>query len=275
MAPKDGMQVKFWGVRGSVPCSGPATAKYGGNSSCVEIWCGDRRLILDAGTGIRPLGDTISGPERVDIFLSHCHYDHVIGLPFLGPLFMPGFECHIWAGHLGAGGGIKRALSDMLQPPLFPITFETFHAEIDFHDFVAGETVKFTDEISLETTPLNHPDGATGYRVEFDGRSVCYVTDTGHVPGEPDSNILGLIEGADLFIYDSTYTDAEFARHGGFGHSTWQEGMRLADQAGVGTFAIFHHDPGHDDGFMDAVASEAEQARPGTLVARDGLLLEL
>lgn len=274
MAPRDGIQVKFWGVRGSVPCSGPETSKYGGNSSCVEIWCGDRRLILDAGTGIRRLGDTISGPERVDIFLSHCHYDHVIGLPFLGPLFMPGFECHIWAGHLGSNGGIGPALSDMLKPPLFPITFETFHADVNFHDFAAGETVEFTDDITLQTAPLNHPDGATGYRVNYQGRSICYVTDTGHVAGESDANILELIKDSDLFIYDSTYTDAEFARHGGFGHSTWQEGVRLADQAGVKTYAIFHHDPGHDDRFMDTVAAEAEQTRPGTLVARDGMVLE-
>jgi len=275
MANSTPLTVKFWGVRGSIPCSGPDTAYYGGNSSCIELRCGERRLILDAGTGIRPLGNTMKAERDIDIFLSHCHYDHIIGLPFFQPIFRPGVTCRIWAGHLQDDGGIEKALSDMMSPPMFPITLDFLRANFEFRDFRAGETVALSNEIALRTAALNHPDGATGYRVEFAGKAVCYVTDTEHMPGEPDATILGLIEGADLLIYDSTYTDAEFPTHQGFGHSTWQEGMRLAEAAGVKTYAVFHHDPGHDDKFMHRVAAEAADARPGTIVARDGMELKL
>jgi phosphoribosyl 1,2-cyclic phosphodiesterase len=120
---------------------------------------------------------------------------------------------------------------------------------------------------------LNHPNRATGYRIEFGGKSICYVTDTEHVPGAPDANVLKLIHRADIVIYDSTYTDDEFSRFKGWGHSTWQEGVRLCDQAKVGRLAVFHHDPAHDDDFLDHIATEAERARRGTIVAREGLTL--
>jgi phosphoribosyl 1,2-cyclic phosphodiesterase len=127
--------------------------------------------------------------------------------------------------------------------------------------------------VRLITAPLNHPNGATGYRIDFGGRSLCYVNDTEHVEGRLDRNILELIDGADLVIYDSTYTDEEFPKYRNWGHSTWQEGVRLCDKAGAEQLVIFHHDPSHDDAFMDEVAKAAEAARPGTLVAHEGLVL--
>ncbi|HXM70716.1 MAG TPA: MBL fold metallo-hydrolase, partial [Thermoanaerobaculia bacterium] len=125
----------------------------------------------------------------------------------------------------------------------------------------------------IRTAPLNHPNGAIGYRIEYGGKAICYVTDTEHVPGKLDANILGLIEGADFLVYDSTYTEAELPRFAGWGHSTWEEGVRLSDAGRVKTFVVFHHDPAHDDAFMDRVAKNAEKARPGTLVAREGMVL--
>ena len=127
--------------------------------------------------------------------------------------------------------------------------------------------------ISLRTAPLNHPNGATGYRIEYAGKAVAYITDTEHRPEGLDCNILALVKRADLMIYDATYTDAEFPQHKDWGHSTWQEGVRLADAAGVRRLVIFHHDPGHDDAFMDGVATEAAVTRPGTIVAHEGLVL--
>jgi phosphoribosyl 1,2-cyclic phosphodiesterase len=127
--------------------------------------------------------------------------------------------------------------------------------------------------VTLRTAPLNHPNRATGYRIEYQGKSICYVTDTEHVPGAPDANVLSLIDGADLVIYDSTYTDEEYPRFKGWGHSTWQEGARLCDAAKAKRLVIFHHDPAHDDAFMDGIAADAERVRPGTVVAREGLTL--
>ena len=142
-----------------------------------------------------------------------------------------------------------------------------------YRDFKAGETLEPRAGVAVRTAPLNHPQGATAYRVEFGGKSICYLTDTEHVPGAPDENILGLIDGADVVIYDSTYTDEEFPAHVNWGHSTWQEGVRLCDAAGAKTFVVFHHDPDHDDEFMDRVAAEVEKMRPGSVVAREGTTL--
>ncbi|MEN3975318.1 MBL fold metallo-hydrolase [Emcibacter sp. SYSU 3D8] len=271
----DEFTVRFWGVRGSIPCSGPDTAKYGGNSSCVEMRCGGRLLVFDAGSGIRPLAATLQGPQDFDLLFSHFHYDHVIGLPACGPLYNPKTTCRIWAGRAGTGAGVRQVLSDFMSAPRFPLTLDFFRGNLSFHDFTPGDVLDPGNGIRIRTAPLNHQDGATGYRVEFGGRAVCYVTDTEQVEDGLDRTILDLIDGADLFIYDCTYTDAEYPAHKGWSHSTWQEGMRLADAAGVKTFVIFHHDPSHDDAFMDRVAVDAEAARPGTIVSRDGMQLAI
>ncbi|MFA7430042.1 MAG: MBL fold metallo-hydrolase, partial [Rhodospirillaceae bacterium] len=144
-----------------------------------------------------------------------------------------------------------------------------------FIDFSVGEVLEFGPDVKVRTAPLNHPNGATGYRIEHAGVSMCYVTDTEHVPGKPDPNILGLIEGADLVIYDCTYTDEEFPDRAGWGHSTWQEGVRLCRAASVKRLAIFHHDPDHDDTFMEHVEDEARNTWVGALVARDNMELTL
>lgn len=267
--------VRFWGVRGSIPCPGPDYVQYGGNTSCVEVRCGDRLLILDGGTGLRPLGHHLAGQEplEADIFFSHTHFDHVSGLPFFKPFFAKANRFRLWAGHLRPGAGLAQILRDMMVAPFFPIPIDRFAAEKVFCDFTAGETLHPHPGIAVRTAPLNHPNGATGYRIEYRGKSVCYVTDTEHVVGTPDENVLALIRGADLVIYDGTYTDEEFPRFVTWGHSTWQEGVRLAEAAGVGRLVVFHHDPGHDDAFMDRIAAEMERARPGTVVAREGLTL--
>lgn len=150
---------------------------------------------------------------------------------------------------------------------------EIFTANVSYLDFDAGETLEPHPGVKLRTTRLNHPYRATGYRVDFAGKSVCYLTDTQHVIGRPDQNILALIKGADIVIYDSTYTDAEFPKRADWGHSTWEEGVRLCDAAGVKTFVVFHHDPDHDDDFMDGAATAVAQKRPGSIVAKEGLVL--
>jgi len=267
--------VRFWGVRGSIACPGESQRRYGGNTPCLEVRCGEHLLIFDAGTGLRYLGQTLVGEDRVagDIFLTHTHLDHIVGLPFFAPMFDTRTRIRVWAGHLQPRLTLYETLRKFMMAPLFPVPPEVFSCNISFHDFVAGETLAPRPDVCVRTRPLNHPDGATSYRIEYDGRAICYVTDTEHVVGEPDRNVLELIAGADIVIYDCTYTDAEFPDYPGWGHSTWQEGVRLCEQAGAKRLVIFHHDPGHDDDFMEAVAREAEAARPGTLVARDGMVI--
>ncbi len=274
----DRLSVTFWGVRGSIACPGPATAGYGGNTACLEIRAGNKLLIFDAGTGLKPFGGALAkqgGALDVDWFFTHTHFDHIQGIPFFSPLYDRRNRFRLRAGHLMPEMNLKQVLSEMMSAPLFPIPIGIFAAQIEFADFRAGETHDLGGGVVVKTAPLNHPNRATGYRVEVAGKSICYVTDTEHVPGRLDANVLKLIEGADIVVYDSTYTDQEYPAHVGWGHSTWQEGIRLVEKAGAKRLAIYHHDPDHDDAFMDKVAAEAEKMRPGTFVAREGTTIEV
>jgi phosphoribosyl 1,2-cyclic phosphodiesterase len=270
--------VRFWGVRGSIAAPGPATARYGGNTSSIEVRCGDRLLLLDGGTGLRYLGAKLlaEAPVDADLFLTHTHFDHVCGLPFFKPFFQPENSFRLWAGHLGAGLTLHRVLREFMMAPLFPVPPDVFKAKIEYRDFKAGETLPLdrSPEVTVRSAPLNHPDGATGYRIEYAGKSVCYVTDTEHAPGKPDRKVLGLIDGADIVIYDCMYTDEEYAKsYVGWGHSTWQEAVRLCKSARVKKLVVFHHDPDHDDDRMDAIGREVVAAMPGAVVAREGMVI--
>lgn len=272
------MKVRFWGVRGTIPCASTSHLRYGGNTSCVTVACGDRLLVFDAGSGIRPLGTWVQtqGFSSADLFFSHVHWDHIQGLPFFKPLYQSDFCLSVWAGNLQAQGlTIAQALATQMSTPFFPIALDKFSAELIFRDFEAGAVMDIGDGIHIRTAPLNHPQGATGYRVDYLGESVCYVTDTEHRPGKLDSNIVELIRGASLVIYDSTYTDQEFFRFAGWGHSTWQQGVRLCQAAEAAQLAIFHHDPDHDDVFMDRIAEEAHDLWAGAFVAQEGQQLTL
>jgi phosphoribosyl 1,2-cyclic phosphodiesterase len=267
--------VRFWGVRGSIACSGPRTARYGGNTSSLEVRCGERLLLFDAGTGIRYLGNALGNAALdVDLFLTHTHFDHVCGLPFFRPFFQPRNRFRVWAGHLGGGMTLRRVLDEFMVAPLFPVPPQVFRAAMEYRDFAAGDALAVSPGIGIHTISLNHPDGATGYRIEFGGKSLCYLTDTEHVPGAPDRKLVEFMRRADLVVYDSMYTDDEYPRYAGWGHSTWQEGVRLCRAAEVKRLAIFHHDPEHDDDMLDAVGAELEKLMPGSVVAREGLVLE-
>jgi phosphoribosyl 1,2-cyclic phosphodiesterase len=267
--------VKFWGVRGSIACPSPQHVVYGGNTSCLEIFAGDQRIVMDAGTGIRNLGGDFirDGVKKGVLMMTHTHWDHINGFPFFGPAFMANSQFTIYAGHLSDSGGIENVLANQMANPTFPVPLEALQAELKFEDFRAGETWDMDGGVVVKTQPLNHPNGATGYRIEHGGKSICYVTDTEHIVGKPDQNVLKLIEGADIVVYDCTYTDAEFKAKIGWGHSTWQEGVRLCKAAKVKQLAIFHHDPDHNDDFMRQVEVDARKEWAGTVVAREQMIL--
>jgi len=269
------MEVTFWGVRGSIACPGERYLKYGGNTSCIEVRAGDHLLILDGGTGIRELGAALrgQGPFDADLLLTHTHMDHIGGIPFFGPLFDPTSTWRLHAGHLLPRRTLEGVLIDFMSDPVFPVPPSIFDAKVSFIDFEAGATLPLHPDVTVRTALLNHPQGSTGYRIEHGGKSFCYITDTEHPAEGRDENIVELVRGADMVVYDATYTDEEYPAHRGWGHSTWQEGVRLADAAGVKTLIIFHHDPDHDDARMDAIAAEAEALRPGTITAREGMTL--
>jgi len=272
------VKVKFWGVRGSIACPTPDHMIYGGNTSCIEVSNGDNRLILDAGTGLRALGQDLMqrGETSGILLLTHTHWDHICGFPFFTPFYLPGRQFRVMAGHLADRGGVRSVLASQMAAPTFPVPLAALKADMDYVDFRSGDTLAdLYPGLVVRTCPLKHPDGATGYRLEWDGKAICYVTDTEHQPGEPDQTVLGLIEGADLVIYDCTYSDERFAPKVGWGHSTWQEGIRLCQAAGARQLAIFHHDPENTDPVMAAIEAEATKAWSGCLVARDEMTLVL
>jgi phosphoribosyl 1,2-cyclic phosphodiesterase len=272
------MRVRFWGVRGSIACPGPETIRYGGNTPCIEIRCGKHVLIFDGGTGLRALGNVLVRDKTIrecDIFLSHCHLDHVTGLPFFAPFFADGYHIRIWAGNLLPDESIEQVMRKIMSSPLFPVEVEIFKATIEFHDFSSGDILRPYDDVTLRTAPLDHPDGASGYRLEHGGRVFSLISDTEGFPGKHDKELVSLARGADLIVYDATFTEEEIASRRGWGHSTWTRGIRLADEAGVKQLCLFHHDPSHDDDFMDALAAEANDARPGTITAREGQIIDI
>ncbi|WP_353260162.1 MBL fold metallo-hydrolase [Prochlorothrix hollandica] len=272
--------VHFWGVRGSIASPGPETVRYGGNTPCLEIRVGGQRLIFDGGTGLRVLGQHLLAhtPIKAHLFFTHSHWDHIQGFPFFTPAFIPSNHFRIHGVIAPDGSTIEQRLSGQMLHPNFPIPLQIMGASMEFFDLEVGEKVDIGDVV-VENALLNHPGEAVGYRINWQGHSVAYVTDTEHYPDRLDENVLKLADQADILIYDATYTDEEYysPRYSkvGWGHSTWQEGVKLATAAGVKQFIIFHHDPLHNDAFLDAVAAAAVEKFPNTLMAQEGMVLSV
>jgi len=274
---KPDFTVKIWGERGSIPVSGPDFARYGGDSSCVEMRCGDHLLLFDAGSGLKEAGLKFEqeGVKRLDMFFSHCHWDHIFGIPFFMPFYRGSMKIRIWSGHLAGVMTTHDMIAGIMKAPYFPIAPEIFIADVDYQDFKPGDVLKPHDGITLRTGSLNHPNAAVGYRVEFKGKCACYITDTEHVPGRLDQNVLKLIDHADLVIYDAAFVEKEMQRYRGFGHSSWEEGVRLCRAAHAKRLAIFHHSPLRTDDELDQIGKDASGDFSGAFVARQGQVIEL
>jgi len=277
----DQFTVRFWGVRGSIACPGPETVRYGGNTPCVEVQAGQNRLIFDGGTGLRVLGQHLLKelPVTAHLFFTHSHWDHIQGFPFFTPAFIPGNRFNIYGMIAPDGSTIEQRLSGQMLHPNFPVPLQVMGASLNFHDLELEKSLQLGDGVVIENALLNHPGESVGYRINWQGHGVAYITDTEHFPDRLDENVLKLIQDADVMIYDATYTDAEYSSEKsskvGWGHSTWQEGVRLAEAANVKTFVIFHHDPLHNDDFLDAVGREAADRFPRAVMAQEGMVLSL
>ena len=273
----DQFTCRFWGVRGALASASDDTAKYGSNTACVEVECGPHTLVLDAGSGFRMLGNDLieRGRNHAHLLFTHCHYDHISGLPFFAPFFSPDWEVDIWSGHLEGSDRTRAMIEDYMRPPFFPVGPEVFSSTIRYHDFEPGDRLAPEAGLDIRTCLLHHHDRAVAYRIDWRGASLAYVTDTTHIPQVPDLTIQALIQDVDVMIYDATYTDEEFPKFWNFGHSTWEEGARLAMASGVGTYVPFHHRPSRSDAELDRLADEAREAFPNTVFAREGLSLDV
>lgn len=265
------LTVRFLGVRGSIATPG-AEKTAGGNTACVEVCAGDTRIILDAGTGLRTLGDErmAKGPRHSTILLSHLHWDHVAGLPFFTPIYVPGHRVEIASGPNGVMPH-DEAIRSLFRAPFFPVDYSTLQDQISTRELRPNE--KFTiGDITITMAKLNHPDPVYGFRLEHGGQSIVYATDTEHFSCV-DPTLKKLAAGADILIYDSQYTPEEYPSKVGWGHSTWLAGAELARAAGVPQLVLFHHDPNRTDAQLAAIEAEARHNLPGTVAAREGMVL--
>lgn len=265
----------FWGVRGSIPTPGTQTAKFGGNTACVELRCGGERVIFDAGTGLRTLGQELFKLPALEatLLLSHYHWDHLLGLPFFGPIFKPDTVLHIY-GESKAGGGAKDAIMRQFSAPSFPVEFAVLPSKLHFHDAQPGDQFQ-VGPFAISVGRLNHPNAAIAYRVAVDGVSVVYASDHEH-DGSGDSGLIEFARGADVLIYDSMYSDESYGQgKKGWGHSTWQEAVRVAKAANVKRLFLYHHDPMNNDAAMDKLARAAKKLDKRVEVSREGLVVTL
>lgn len=251
------MKVTLWGVRGSIATGGPETARYGGDTASVEVRADSGSvLILDAGSGIRPLGAALEEVQRIDILLSHLHMDHIQGLPFFGPMYNPAVEVNIW-GPISTTKSLRERVTRYLSPPLFPVRVREL-PNVRFHDVPPGsfdiESLHVTAEL------VCHPGATLGYRIEESGSALAYISD--HEPALGSVDLLSttdwvsgfqVAKGAAALIHDSQYTDEEYEERIGWGHTSYSQLLSFASMAGVETLVTFHHDPSHSDDMLDDI----------------------
>jgi phosphoribosyl 1,2-cyclic phosphodiesterase len=272
-APK--IEVRAWGVRGSLPTPSAEVLGFGGNTPCVELKFGSdegckQRIILDAGTGIRYLGMHLLKSQCTDtsfhIFLSHFHWDHVQGLPFFPALYRQESKITFYSHRTPAE--LKEILWGQMATPYFPVRFIDIAATVNFVQ-VDDESVML-GEVEVRSFPLTHPQGSSGFRVSYRGKTIVYATDHEHGQENADLRLLEAAKSADLLFYDSQYTVEEYPHRMGWGHGTWLQATRVATAAEVKQLVLFHHDPSHDDVRMEEILADARLKFPCTIAAREG-----
>ncbi len=274
------MVVRFWGVRGSTPITDKDKLEVGGNTSCVEVAIDEnRRIILDAGTGIRPLGKQLvqefqqtEKAPKLYIFFSHTHWDHIQGFIFFAPIYIPAFEMHLF-GPGRANRHFADVFSGQMQYDYWPVKLSHLPAKIHFYDLSEGGYQ--LDGIRVSTKRHIHPGIAYTYRIEHENKTLVYATDTEHFKGTLDERVVEISRGANLLIHDAQYHDDEIESKLGWGHSTWMQAIQVAQQARVEKLALFHHDPERSDQACFAMEKDAQRIFPPTFLAREGMSIVL
>lgn len=275
------MKLTFWGVRGSIATSGHEFARTGGNTTCLEVEAGDRRLIIDAGTGLRGLGQKLltasqstGRPIQATFLFTHLHWDHIQGFPFFTPAFLPTTELDLYGPRDGETS-LKQVLGDQMKPPTFPIPLDAMASEKRFHAASSGDGLE-VGPLYVQMRALCHPQGSLGFRIEAGGRKLCFATDTEHrATGDIDPSILELARDVDLLVLDAQYTEEEYRARIGWGHSTYVAAARIAKASGARRLALFHHDPMHGDDMIDRMEQDARTIFDNTFAAREGATIDV
>ena len=268
------MRIRFWGTRGSIPTPGQRTVRYGGNTACVEVRDSTGHLlVLDAGTGLRELGIKLNGtsPLVVDLFLSHLHWDHIQGIPFFRPAYDPKSTLRLY------GPTQHRPLRELLglgmDDPFFPVDLDGLPVQLEVHEVDSGSKRK-VGPYQVSATKIFHPAPALAYRIEADGKSIVYATDTEDPFSGQTNPVIALAKDADALIHDSQYLDSDFKA--GWGHSTVATALDVATRAKVKRLILYHHDPDRTDDALDRIGVETQRAADAqgggleVIVAREG-----
>ena len=280
------MRVIIWGCRGSIPVSGRQYNKYGGSTTCVEVVLQDgSELIFDAGTGIRNLGRRIVQEPKVweiTLFLSHPHWDHLMGFPFFQPAYSSRYRIHVRGGPI-AKDTMRKYLAQLMQAPYFPIRFDALQAEFDFT--VGIPVVQRIGRAEVIPIALNHPGGGYGFKVIDGDSTFVFLTDNElayeHEGGQDRYEYVNFAKDADLLLHDGQYSDEDYQKRQGWGHSRFLDAIEMAAKARVKRLGIVHHDPDHDDTDLDRIGeicarrAEAVKGRVSTFVAREGVELDI
>ena len=270
------LRVKFWGVRGSIPTPRARNLGYGGNTTCVEFRIGDQTpLVIDAGSGIVQLGEALDeefGRDsfNADILFTHFHWDHIQGLPFMSGLYREQGHCELYS--TLPKDELRQILEGQMASPYFPARIPT-PPQVHCREIPAGGYQ--TALLTAKPFPLRHPDPTSGYRIETARGVIVHASDHEHGEADYDRRLRETAAGADVLIYDSQYTPEEYEARRGWGHGTWVEATRVARDAGVKQLVLFHHDPSHDDDFIDGLVEQARAEFPNTIAAREGDSLTL
>lgn len=273
--------VKFWGVRGSIPAPGPDTVRYGGNTTSIEIRCGDQCLALDGGTGVRLYGDSLLKRQPLDVtfLMTHLHLDHVQGFPFFSPFLLPGNRFAIYSA-LHNGSAVEDVMRMLFAQPAFPVTMDMLKADITFRRVLPGHDLH-VGNVRIKTELLHHPGGVIGYRFEFGDKVFVHCSDWEHpADGSLDQALVELARGADVLSIDATYTDDEYygrkgpAKHG-WGHATHEEAIRHGRAAGARQILLFHHEPSRSDEAMDHIGATLLADKPDVRFIREGETITL
>ncbi|GIU83843.1 MAG: MBL fold metallo-hydrolase [Acidimicrobiales bacterium] len=276
--------IRFFGVRGSTPCSCEENRRYGGNTACVVLEAaGSEPIVLDLGTGLRLYGRTFAQDEpfRGHVLVTHLHWDHVQGLPFFEPINRTGARMDLWGPKQEDGTSLETAFRSFMAPPYFPVGLEAFAGEFEFHDL--GEDEVSIGDAKVRVRFVPHIGPTCGFRVELDGVSVAYIPDHQQPLNGAmtiDDAVLELCEGVDVLIHDAQYTEEEWARKSHWGHCTISYALHVARESGAKRLVLFHHDPAHSDELVDRVVEEMRDSPKSwcleqVVAAHEGLELEL
>ncbi len=265
------VSVTFWGVRGSVPVCSREYIVFGGSTMCLEVEANERRVILDAGSGIRQLGQILCKQKvaNIDIVLTHFHLDHVMGLTTFSPLFQNGTSVVVHAPIL-QDQHPEPILHRLLGEPFFPVPMRDAGASFTIQGFHPGDDIPLAG-YHIRTANLSHPGGACGYRMDANGRSIAVITDHEHGSVGPDPELVELCRGVDMILYDAHWDEGlDYEAHRGWGHSTWQAGMRLMEAAGAGRLGCLHHAPEATDDTLLSREARLIQVHHASFFARQG-----